>query len=109
MALDNFNGGVSIPLNWNAAQLIALGSNYEPVTNNGSVSPSYTYTVGAGVQQANACYSNGLSIAPSGNATIDLTSFTDVLGQAASFSKVKSIQINLVSVARKYTSTIIFW
>lgn len=64
-----------------------------------TISKKQSYTVGTGAGQANLVYGNYLSIAPSGNTSIDLSSLVDVLGRTTNWTKLKAVHFWLVSTA----------
>jgi hypothetical protein len=64
-----------------------------------------TFTLGVGASQCNQYYRALLSIAGGGNTTIDLTSFANAVGDAASsFTRVKAVRIRLLSTADDATN-----
>lgn len=103
MALDSLTGcSIAVSLNWTAAKNIT-GTDYAPINNASNVRKSCslgTAAANAAAGGADELASFIQSIAASGSATIDLTSFTDILNIAASsFVRVKAILIRLMSVA----------
>ncbi len=111
MALSTLAGTINSIFQWTAT-LARTGLNYAPVT----VPDNFAKAMKFGTAAANAALTNGIAgadevvskiyvITSSGNASIDLTSLTDVVGQTAiTLARIKGICIRLLSVADDATN-----
>lgn len=71
---------------------------FNPVTVGDNITKNVSYSVGVGANQVNQYLRQLIDLAPSGNTTIDLTSFLNALNlSASSFARIKAIRFRLLS------------
>src|SRR5262245_33557169 len=99
MAFDAFTGTLTVNAGWNASKNVSGLTNPNNNTNNNV--KQMAFSLGAAVAGGvNELYTTLLSIAGGGNASIDLTAITDILGATGiSLARVKAIVIRLLSTA----------
>lgn len=102
MSLDTLTFNGAAPVNWSASKNVTGAS---PNTNASSANEAKaalgTSAAGNAANGANELYFAILSIAPSGSATIDFTSLTDILAAAGvAAARLKFVQVEALSVAQ---------
>ena len=98
MALDTLTVTPANNLNWTATKNVA---GLQPNSNSQSANKNYAYTSAAAVTAAlgvNEFFASLFTIPSASTVTLDLTSFTDIMGVAAtSFARVKFWSMRLLS------------
>ena len=96
MALTTLSATLSAVFNFQAS---LAKSGLTPEQQNTNVGKAMKFSLGTGALQGQEIYATLLSIAASGNTTIDLQVLQDVCGQTLSFSTVKGFFVWLLSTS----------
>ena len=91
--------------NWTAQDNLS-GQTYSPIQNISTINKLLSYgtlTSNNAVGGANELYSAITEVSPSGTATLNLSSFTDILGNTNGLARVKLIMVQNLSTTDDFT------